>query len=161
MSDPVLTAAQMQAAEQALIAGGETVESLMERAGTGAADWVWRVAAGRSVTVLCGPGNNGGDGYVIARVLAERGLSVAVIAPLEPATDAARAARGAWGGEVVAEACGSVLVDCLFGTGLSRPLGDDLLQALRAVAQAAVPHPLKSRRRCRPACAHPSARRQA
>ena len=140
MSDPVLTAAQMQAAEQALIDGDETVESLMERAGMGAADWIWRVAAGRSVTVLCGPGNNGGDGYVIARVLAERGLSVAVIAPLEPATDAARAARGAWGGEVVAEACGSVLVDCLFGTGLSRPLGDDLLQALSALADA---HPVR------------------
>ena len=87
--DAVLTAAQMPAAEQALIDGGETVETLMERAGAGAADWIWRMAAGRSVTVLCGPGNNGGDGYVIARVLAERGLAVAVVAPLQPATDAA------------------------------------------------------------------------
>ena len=65
--DQILTVAQMRAAEQALIEGGETVSSLMERAGTGAADWVWRIAAGRPVTIMCGPGNNGGDGYVIAR----------------------------------------------------------------------------------------------
>ena len=92
-ADPILTIAQMRAAEQALIDGGETVSSLMERAGTGAADWVWRIAAGRAVTVLCGPGNNGGDGYVIARELARRGARVTVLAPLEPATEAALAAR--------------------------------------------------------------------
>ena len=122
----VLTAAQMQAAEKALIDGGETVESLMERAGAGAAEWVWRVSAGRPVTVLCGPGNNGGDGYVIARVLAERGVDVSVVAPMEPKTDAAIAARRAWGGEPVERAQGEVFVDCLFGTGLTRPLSDDL-----------------------------------
>ena len=49
-ADPILTVAQMRAAEQALIDGGETVSSLMERAGAGAADWVWRVAGGRPVT---------------------------------------------------------------------------------------------------------------
>src|ERR1044072_810834 len=92
-ADQVLTVAQMRAAEQALIDGRETVSSLMEIAGTGAADWVWRVAAGRPVTVLCGPGNNGGDGYVIARELGRRGTKVTVVAPLEPATEAARAAR--------------------------------------------------------------------
>jgi NAD(P)H-hydrate repair Nnr-like enzyme with NAD(P)H-hydrate epimerase domain len=46
----------MRAAEQALIDRGETVGTLMERAGTGAAEWVWRLAARRPVTVLCGPG---------------------------------------------------------------------------------------------------------
>lgn len=126
----ILTAEQMQAAEQALIDDGETVESLMERAGVGAADWVWRLAAGRSVTVLCGPGNNGGDGYVIARVLAERGLSVSVVAPIEPKTDAARTSRNRWGGEETDHASGDVLVDCLFGTGLGRPLSDDLFAIL-------------------------------
>ena len=60
--DQVLTAAQMRSAEQALIDGGTTVDELMQRAGRGAAEWVWRMAARRSVTVLCGPGNNGGDG---------------------------------------------------------------------------------------------------
>lgn len=124
--DQVLTAAQMRAAEDALLAEGETVETLMERAGAGAAEWVWRMCAGRPVTVLCGPGNNGGDGYVIARVLAERGVAVSVVAPIDPATDAAKAAREAWGGEPVEHAHGAVLVDCLFGTGLSRRLSDEL-----------------------------------
>ena len=62
--DQVLTVAQMRAAEDALIASGSSVENLMDRAGKGAAEWVWRVAARHRVTVLCGPGNNGGDGYV-------------------------------------------------------------------------------------------------
>src|SRR6478609_7830071 len=118
----VLTVAQMRAAEQALIGRGETVESLMERAGTGAAEWVYRLAAGRPVTVLCGPGNNGGDGYVIARELAQGGSAVTVIAPLDPRTAAASAARTAYAGPIAGEAHGGVLVDCLFGSGLARPL---------------------------------------
>ncbi|MGB3796064.1 MAG: NAD(P)H-hydrate dehydratase [Alteraurantiacibacter sp.] len=126
----VLSAAQTAAAEQVLIQNGETVESLMERAGAGAADWVWRLAAGRPVTVLCGPGNNGGDGYVIARVLAQRGLTVSVIAPIEPKTDAAKVARAKWAGALVESAQGEVFVDCLFGTGLGRPLSDGLLATL-------------------------------
>ncbi len=128
--DQVLTAAQMQAAEQALIDQGISVAELMERAGRGAADWVWRMAAGRKVTVLCGPGNNGDDGYVIARVLAERGLSVEVVAPMPPTTEAAKAAYKAWGKQPVTNAEGDVLVDCLFGTGLQRALSEDLLELL-------------------------------
>ena len=122
----ILTARQMQSAEQALIDNGETVETLMECAGAGAADWIWRLAAGRPVTVLCGPGSNGGDGYVIARVLAESGLEVAVVAPIEPKTDAARAACARWGGQPTQSASGRVFVDCLFGTGLGRPLSSEL-----------------------------------
>lgn len=122
----VLTAAELQSAEKELIGRGETVEGLMERAGRGAADWILRVSAGRPVTVLCGPGNNGGDGYVIARVLSELGVDVSVVAPMEPATEASRAAYRNWGGEPVDEARGQVFVDCLFGTGLSRPLSEEL-----------------------------------
>ena len=91
--DWVLTAAQLRSAEQALIAAGTNVDELMQRAGRGAAEWVWRIAAGRSVTVLCGPGNNGGDGYVIAQTLRERGLAVTVVAAADPQSDAACAAR--------------------------------------------------------------------
>lgn len=130
----ILTAAQMLAGEEALIAAGESVGCLMERAGTGAAEWIWRMAAGRSVTVLCGPGNNGGDGYVIARRLTERGLRVQVVAPLAPKTDAAITACAKWGGTPVENASGGVLVDCLFGTGLGRPLGDDLADLLCGLA---------------------------
>src|SRR5687767_10400901 len=134
-SAQVLTVAQMRAAEQALIDGGESVESLMERAGAGAADWVWRVAAGRPVTVLCGPGNNGGDGYVIARELARRGAEVTVVAPLEPRTEAAAAARAAWDGPITTEAHGGVLVDCLFGSGLARPLEPAHAELLAGLAR--------------------------
>ena len=132
----ILTAAQMRDAEARLIAGGISVDELMDRAGTGAADWVYRLAAGRPVTILCGPGNNGGDGYVIARRLAERGLAVSVVAPIEPGTDAARKARAAWGGEVVDHARGEVFVDCLFGTGLTRALDDAMVARLGALAAA-------------------------
>ncbi|HYD24098.1 MAG TPA: NAD(P)H-hydrate dehydratase [Croceibacterium sp.] len=131
----ILTVAQMRAAEQALIDGGETIESLMERAGTGAAEWVWRVAAGRPVTVLCGPGNNGGDGYVIARELARRGVAVTVVAPLEPRTPAAIAARASWGGAAAPRGHGGVLVDGLFGSGLARPLAPELAALLAEEAQ--------------------------
>lgn len=139
-ADQALTVAQMRAAEQALIDGGETVSSLMERAGKGAADWVWRVAAGRPVTVLCGPGNNGGDGYVIARELTRRGTKVALVAPLEPATDAAIAARASYDRSVDARGQGGVLVDCLFGSGLTRPLSPELLELLRDEAER---HPFR------------------
>lgn len=132
-SDQILTVAQMRAAEDALIAGGISVDELMQRAGRGAADYVWRLAAGRSVTVLCGPGNNGGDGYVIAEAIRERGGQAVVIAAAEPATEAARNARAQFGGEVLASDAdphGDVLVDCLFGSGLSRPLSPDQMALL-------------------------------
>ena len=89
----VLTAEQMRAAEQQLFDAGTSVFELMEIAAGGAAEWIRRVAAGRPVTVLCGPGNNGGDGYVIARRLREAGNAVTVIAPLDPATSAAQEAK--------------------------------------------------------------------
>lgn len=135
--DQILTAAQMRIAEQGLIAAGTNVDALMLRAGQGAADYVWRLAGGRPVTVLCGPGNNGGDGYVIAETLRSRGCAVTVIAPAEPATAAARKARTAYAGTVLAPeaaANGHVLVDCLFGTGLTRPLTGEHLALLTRLA---------------------------
>jgi ADP-dependent NAD(P)H-hydrate dehydratase / NAD(P)H-hydrate epimerase len=136
-SDLVLTAAQMRAAEAALIADGVSVEELMQRAGRGAAEWVWRLSGGRSVTVLCGPGNNGGDGWVIAEALRAKGGDVTVVMAAEPATDAAKDARKRYGGEVLGASAvrhGEVFVDCLFGTGLTRPLSDDHAQLLSRLA---------------------------
>lgn len=133
----VLTANQMRAAEQALFDAGTSVSDLMEIAAGGAAEWIRRVAAGCSVTVLCGPGNNGGDGYVIARILRESGNAVTVIAPLDPATDAANEARRRWGGPVATAdrgAQGDVFVDCLFGSGLTRPLVPEHALLLRDLA---------------------------
>lgn len=71
-TEPILTAAEMRAAEQALFATGIAEYDVMVRAGRAAAEIVWRVGGHRDVLVLCGPGNNGGDGYVIARHLYER-----------------------------------------------------------------------------------------
>jgi ADP-dependent NAD(P)H-hydrate dehydratase / NAD(P)H-hydrate epimerase len=132
----VLTAAQMRAAEQALFDAGTSVSDLMEVAAGGAAEWIRRVAAGRAVTVLCGPGNNGGDGYVIARRLREAGNAVTVIAALAPATDAAKEARRRWDGPVgtSGSAEGDVFVDCLFGSGLARPLVAEHALLLRDLA---------------------------
>jgi hydroxyethylthiazole kinase-like uncharacterized protein yjeF len=125
--EQVLTAAQMRAAEGELVDRGISVDALMQRAGRGAADWIWRIAAGQRVTVLCGPGNNGGDGYVIAETLRQRGLRVHVVAAHAPATDAARNAAEAWRGETISEppAHGDVLLDCLFGSGLTRALSQE------------------------------------
>src|SRR5215218_3065574 len=90
----------MRAAEQAVIEAGTSVEHLMERAGAGLAEATYRFAGPMPVLVLCGPGNNGGDGYVAARHLAERGVAVRVAALADPTSDAARCARGQWQGEV-------------------------------------------------------------
>ncbi|MBS0254464.1 MAG: NAD(P)H-hydrate epimerase [Proteobacteria bacterium] len=143
----ILTVAQMRMAEDALIAAGATVESLMDRAGKGAADWVWRIAAGRAVTVLVGPGNNGGDGWVLAEALRARGCPVAVVIAHEPRTPAAIAARAAYQGAVLGrevdaagDPAGAVLVDCLFGSGLARPLAADDAALLTRLAAS---HPTR------------------
>ena len=136
----VLTVRQMRAAEQALLDAGLSVLTLMERAGRGAADYVWRIAGpARLVTVLAGPGNNGGDGWVIAQALLERGGRVQVVMAAPPRGEAARAARRAYEGHVVdGDACaglhGDVLVDCLYGTGLTRALSDADLALLGGLA---------------------------
>ena len=136
-ADQILTVAQMREAEQALIDAGLSVDALMQVAGRGAADWIWRVAAQHKVTVLCGPGNNGGDGWVIAEALRERGGKVAVVVGAEPRTEAAQNARALYRGEVLAadaEVHGEVFVDCLFGSGLTRPLGDEHLALMQRLA---------------------------
>lgn len=136
----MLSVAQTRAAEAALVAQGTSEDALMAIAGRGAGEYVRRMAAGRAVTVLCGPGNNGGDGYVIARHLADHGNPVRVIAAGEPATVTARHARERFGGEVSgpenAGLSGEVLVDCLFGSGLTRPLADPLAGLLQGLAAA-------------------------
>lgn len=128
----ILTAAEMRAAEVSAVAGGDTYP-LMERAGQGIAATVRRLHAGAPVLILCGPGNNGGDGYVAARALATMGVAVRVAASGAPTTESAQRARGGWTGPIE-DSCAAkpaaVLVDALFGTGLARPLDADLANAL-------------------------------
>ena len=89
-SETVEPLKQIETAEAALYDVGVEEWALMSLAGHGAADWIARVCAGGPVTVLCGPGNNGGDGYVAAAALAARGIPVRVVAPIEPKTELAR-----------------------------------------------------------------------
>lgn len=123
----ILAAAEMRDAEQALIDDGVSVRELMRLAGQGAAQMIWRISADLPTLVLCGPGNNGGDGYVIAQWLLEKGVDVRVTAPVDPGTDAGRHARSLWRGETIALADAPPapqFVDCLFGTGLTRAVDD-------------------------------------
>jgi hydroxyethylthiazole kinase-like uncharacterized protein yjeF len=140
---PILTAERMREAEQAAIDGGTSVEELMERAGAALAEAVYRFAGPTPALVLCGPGNNGGDGYVAARHLAERGVAVRIAALAEPKSDAAKWARGQWGREAEplsdATEAAPLVIDCLFGTGLKRGLDDAVVKQLsRLCSQAAV-----------------------
>ncbi|MGN6271423.1 MAG: NAD(P)H-hydrate dehydratase [Sphingomonas sp.] len=137
---PVVTAAQMRAAEERAIAAGTSVDTLMDRAGKGVAAAVHRLAASAPVLVLCGPGNNGGDGYVAATALAAAGHSVRVATTGEPKSEAAAKARALWTGpiEVIADAQPApIVVDALFGTGLSRGLDAALSSRLCELAAAA------------------------
>ena len=83
------------------MAAGTSVDALMERAGLAIAEAVWRFGGGPTL-VVCGPGNNGGDGYVAARILKARGLDVRVAALAPPATEVARRAAAGWTGAVAA-----------------------------------------------------------
>ncbi|MEO8724427.1 MAG: NAD(P)H-hydrate dehydratase, partial [Sphingobium sp.] len=137
---PILTADEMRHAEAVLFATGISEYDVMERAGRGAAEVIWRAGAKRETLVLCGPGNNGGDGYVIARVLRERGVPVRVAAIGDPKTPSAILARANWAGPV--EDIGTAdpadqSVDCLFGTGLARGLDSALASRLGDLMGAA------------------------
>jgi hydroxyethylthiazole kinase-like uncharacterized protein yjeF len=139
---PILTSTRMRAAEQAAIDGGTSVEQLMERAGGALAEAVYRFAGPTAALVLCGPGNNGGDGYVAARHLAEPGVNVRVAALGEPKSDAAKWARSEWNGEVEplsgATAPAPLVVDALFGTGLRRGLEPAAVEQLSRLCGSAV-----------------------
>lgn len=136
----ILAAGEMRAAEQRAIDAGTPAETLMERAGRGAAEAVWRFAGPVPALILCGPGNNGGDGYVVARELKARGVTVRVAALAEPKTAAASSARSLWDGpveDVAAAEPAPLLVDALFGTGLARPLDEAVAADLLRLGEAA------------------------
>ena len=137
---PILSAAQMRGAEGAAMAAGATVDSLMLTAGQAVAEAVQRLAGQAEILVACGTGNNGGDGYVAARALSDMGLAVRVAALGEPRSEAAKAARWRWMGpvEVLFTADPApILVDAVFGTGLTRALDTDLAAVLSRLASAA------------------------
>src|SRR5471030_1825257 len=123
----LLTTAEMAEADRLAIASGVAGIDLMENAGRAVADRVAAVLKRRRVIVVAGPGNNGGDGFVAARLLAGRGFSVRVsfVGDRKRLTgDAARAAER-WTGQTEAATPAStancdLIVDALFGAGLDR-----------------------------------------
>lgn len=140
-SNRIVTAAEMRALEAEAIAAGIPEPELMERAGAAAARAIMSFSAPAPTLILCGPGNNGGDGYVAARRLAEADWPVRLAALAPPSTETARQAAARWRGPVeritVDTAPADVLVDALFGIGLTRPIGDPTMLAVHRLAQAA------------------------
>ncbi|MCH8489496.1 MAG: NAD(P)H-hydrate dehydratase [Oceanicaulis sp.] len=141
----LLTPEAMGCADQYAIARGVSGAALMEAAGRAISDAILTRWARRPAAVLCGPGNNGGDGWVAARHLARAGWPVRVFSASDPAAlkgDAAGAAQG-WTGPVEAlEACEpgqfGLIIDALFGAGLSRPLDGEAARLADACAGGAV-----------------------
>jgi hydroxyethylthiazole kinase-like uncharacterized protein yjeF len=126
----LLTTAEMAEADRRTIAGGVAGIALMENAGRSVADAVTaRHPPGLGVAVVAGPGNNGGDGFVAARFLAERGYRVRVLLVGDPnrlKDDAALAAQR-WQGPTAAAAPAAlmpadIVIDAVFGAGLDRPV---------------------------------------
>jgi len=141
----LLTPKEMAAADAAAIRGGIEGTALMEAAGKAVADAVRAHWPRMPVLVLCGPGNNGGDGFVAARHLAWAGWPVrlALSGGRRPSGDAAHHAA-LWTGPVEAwspallEGTGLV-VDALFGAGLSRPIQGQARAMLEAVSHSGLP----------------------
>jgi ADP-dependent NAD(P)H-hydrate dehydratase / NAD(P)H-hydrate epimerase len=135
----ILTVAEMTAADQAAITAGTPGIVLMQRAGEAVAAAIRERWTSRKTLVLCGPGNNGGDGFVVAKALAEAGYDVAVAleGDWEALKGDAALAAAAWNGlvERLAPARArdaELIVDALFGAGLSKPLGGAAAETLRA-----------------------------
>ncbi|TMJ04625.1 MAG: NAD(P)H-hydrate dehydratase [Alphaproteobacteria bacterium] len=138
----LLTPDEMAECDRLTVAAGIPGIALMENAGRAVAEAVLRHPPGMRVLVVAGPGNNGGDGFVAARVVAERGYQVRVLLLGEPTTrdgDAAEARR-LWRGPIEpaqpeAVAGADVIVDALFGAGLNRPVegnGRAMIEAMNA-----------------------------
>ena len=136
MQREIMTVAEMTAADRAALARGVSIGALMERAGIAVAEAVRARFSHRRVVIWCGPGDNGGDGYVAARHLRRKGWSVRVETSAPPATDAARRAAARWKGETgplsPEPSPADIYIDALFGAGLSRPLEGDVARLARA-----------------------------
>jgi hydroxyethylthiazole kinase-like uncharacterized protein yjeF len=141
----LLTSAEMAEADRLTIAGGVGGATLMENAGRAVADVVAQRPVGSRVVIVAGPGNNGGDGFVAARVLAERGYPVRVllVGTLEKLKgDAARAAQR-WSGSTEPASPqaldgADVIIDALFGAGLDRPVEGHAGAIIEAMNQSGV-----------------------
>ena len=146
MTNELLSVEQMSQADRLAIDGSTPGLELMERAGRAVADHAARVAGERSIFVLCGPGNNGGDGYVAARYLQKRGYRVRIAALGDPEdlTGDARANYKRWDSVIeplwpiaLEEDC--IIIDALFGAGLTRDIEGPIANVLNAARDLSIP----------------------
>lgn len=149
----ILTADQMGEADRLTIEGGVPGYQLMEAAGQAVADGAMQLLEDRSgsgasgmVCILCGPGNNGGDGFVAARLLEEEGWSVILgcSVDLEDLRGDARQAAEDWGDEIYPLSSklwqdADLVIDALFGAGLDRPLGGEFASLIDELNQSGLP----------------------
>lgn len=141
----LLTAEEMGRADALAIAAGVPGLSLMEAAGRAVADAAVDLVAGKgtAIAVLCGPGNNGGDGFVAARLLRERGYRVRV-GLLGSLTGDAAVMAERWGADVESLTPttlndADLIIDALFGAGLSRPLDGVAAEVVAAINASGKP----------------------
>jgi NAD(P)H-hydrate epimerase len=137
VTQEVLTTPEMSAADAFAVSNGVASLELMENAGRAVADAIAARFKPCAVTVLCGPGNNGGDGFVVARHLDENGFTVRVAHDADHRGDA-KVMSERWKGTRVTltpEALdgAKLVVDALFGAGLSRPLDGAAAQVVEAL----------------------------
>jgi NAD(P)H-hydrate epimerase len=142
----LLTPAQMGEADRLTIAGGVPGVELMENAGRKIADTVSRRWPPQLVAVLCGPGNNGGDSFVAARMLAERGWPVrlALLGSVTALRGDAAQAAARWRGaaEPLAPAAldgAGLVIDGIFGAGLARPVEGVARAVIEAIGERRLP----------------------
>lgn len=143
----LLTTEEMGRADRLAIERGTPGTLLMENAGRAVADEVARMAPpGSRIAVLCGPGNNGGDGFVAARLLRERGYRLRLV--LLGARDAlkgdAAEMAGRWTGPIEdasaeVETDADLIIDALFGAGLRRPLQGQARELVERVNRSGKP----------------------
>ena len=140
----LLTVAEMTEADRLAVEAGVPSLTLMENAGQAVAETIVANYAPAAVAVLCGPGNNGGDGYVAARHLKSRGWNVWAESLADPAAlkgDAAEMFQR-WDGEtrVITRARkADIVIDAMFGAGLTRPLDMNMGVLTRALNESGVP----------------------
>nr|WP_272211298.1 NAD(P)H-hydrate epimerase [Marinicella sp. W31]MDC2877186.1 NAD(P)H-hydrate epimerase [Marinicella sp. W31] len=143
----LLTPEEMGRADTLAAASGIDSYGLMEQAGCAVSAAFLRLfpEAARAV-VFCGPGNNGGDGYVAARALSAAGVPVMLHHFGDPDRLGGDAARARAECKMESRPLrqyqrqpGDVIIDALFGAGLQRPLSDDVAALTEAVAEAAIP----------------------
>ena len=142
----LLRVAQMEEADRLTVQAGTPGAELMQSAGAAVAREIASRWSPRPTTVLCGPGNNGGDGFVVARLLADAGWPVrlALAGSMEQLRGDARHHAMLWQRPVELLEIGVLeeavlVVDALFGSGLRRPLSGEISRILEAAADRRVP----------------------